>query len=115
MLARALTELWNLNIQFFADLVLNNLLWLFIFVAAYVFLTDGKQKWSGLLMLFVIMFAFYDFIYLFNMPSFAMAFPITASAIMIGMFAFSKGTKLEPWFLTIAFAILLVGSWLFLM
>gem|GEM_PF-1575165 len=56
----AATQLANLNLQWFVDLIATNLLWVFIFAAAVWFLFDGKRFWLAFFVTVVYIWAFVD-------------------------------------------------------
>ncbi len=61
MLLDVLTHLVSLDIVWIIDLILGNILWLFLFYTAVHIATDGKKVVLGTIILFILAWALMDF------------------------------------------------------
>ena len=67
----ALAALWDFNIGFFADVVLNNLVWVFAFLVVNHVLFKGKQLFFNFALFSVYIWSFRDFGALWGLGGFA--------------------------------------------
>ena len=60
MFLEALTHVLTLDLFWFIDLIMNNLFWVFAFIAVMYFFTDGKRTILGVILIIFDMWLFVD-------------------------------------------------------
>lgn len=111
ILAEFLNAVLNVDLQFFIDLVLNNLVWLFIFAVLAAVFYPKKGLIIGTIAVAFGVFLFSDLLAFFNAPLLLAAIPLTFTLIAALIFVWSEGTKLENSFV-FWFALALFLGWL---
>ena len=111
ILAEFLNAILDFNLQFFIDLILNNLVWLFIFAVLAAVFYSKKGLIVGTIFVALGVFLFTDLLALFNAPLLLAVVPLTFVLIAGVVSVWIEGTKFENSFV-FWFALALFLGWL---
>ncbi|MDO8537392.1 MAG: hypothetical protein Q7S21_00745 [archaeon] len=112
ILGEFLSAILDVNLQFFIDLVLNNLVWLFIFVVLASVFYAKKGLILGTILVALGIFLFSDLLVLFSIPSVLSVIPLIFLIIAIFLFFWLEGTSFEKHSITILTVLALFIGWL---
>lgn len=112
ILAEFLNAILDFNLQFFIDLIMNNLVWLIIFAFAGLVYYPKKGLILGTILIALVVYFFIDAVTFFNFPSLFDAIPLTWSLVGITILVLMEGTVLEKYDMLVWLVLVLFIGWL---
>ena len=89
----AIHSLVNLDIGFFIDILMGNLLWIFIIYAMIHFFTNGKRTFYFFVLFSLVIWAFLDFDVLTGMTWTAASFLVLLYMTKLALFAWAENSE----------------------